>query len=218
MKNSIIKKQLQILLAVLAIAIGLYPLLFLALGMHFDLLDSKSKEILASTFWNIAFYMHISFGGIALLIGWTGFMKNLRSRNIKVHRIIGKIYVISALLSAVAGIYIGFFSNGGLIASTGFISMGIIWFYTTGKAYLFIRVKNILAHEEMMLYSYAICFAGVTFRIWIPFLSFLFEDSDMVYKIVAWWCWIPNLYVAYILNRKKEKILELKILNKLQKI
>jgi hypothetical protein len=59
---------------------------------------------------------------------WIGFIKHLRSRNIRAHRIVGKTYVTSVLLSAAGGIYIGFFSNGGLIASIGFISMGIIVF------------------------------------------------------------------------------------------
>jgi len=202
MKNSLVRNTLQILFIVLAIVIGLYPLWFLAMGWHFSLLNLKTQEILTSTFWNIWFYTHISCGGIALLIGWIGFLKSIRFKNIKLHRIIGKIYVITALLSATGGIYIGFFSYGGMIASTGFISMGIIWFYTTLKAFLFIRAKNILEHEKMMIYSYAICFAGVTFRIWMPLLRGLLEDFDMSYKIVAWCCWVPNLYVAYILNRK----------------
>ncbi len=202
MKNSLITKVFQILFPILAISTGLYPLLYLLMGLHLDLLDSKSEEILASTFWNIGFYSHISFGGIALLIGWTGFVKKLRSTNIKAHSIIGKIYIVAALISATSGIYLGFFSNGGLIAATGFISMGLIWFYTTIKAYLSIRSKNVSEHDRMISYSYATCFAGVTFRIWMPFFILLFEDIDTAYKVVAWWSWVPNLYVAHILNKK----------------
>jgi len=68
-----ITKGFYFLLAFFAIAIGLYPLKYLLMGFHFDSMDAKNNEWVASIFWDISFYTHITFGGIALLIGWVQF-------------------------------------------------------------------------------------------------------------------------------------------------
>lgn len=71
------------------------------------------------------FYTHIILGGIALLIGWLQFNKKLRLKNVSVHKSIEKIYVISVLLCAISGFYIGYFATGGIIAKTGFMTMAV---------------------------------------------------------------------------------------------
>ena len=119
----------------LAILVGLYPLLYFVIDREFGLLASKSDSLLSNVFWNIGFYGHILLGGLALLVGWVQFSKKLRNVNLKRHRNIGKVYVISAIVSGICGIYIGFYATGGLISSLGFISLGIVWLYTTIKAY-----------------------------------------------------------------------------------
>jgi len=200
--NKMIKKFSWILFTVLATLVGLYPAIYLFLDRKFGLLASKTDELLADPIWNIGFYTHIFLGGLALLIGWTQFSSKLRNKNIAVHRMTGKVYVVSVLVSSIAGIYIGIFATGGLVPSMGFISLGVIWFYTTLMAYLYIRNKQILQHQKMMIYSYAACFAGVTLRIWLPILGIIFGDFITAYTIVAWLCWVPNLMVAYFITRK----------------
>ncbi|MFK7772493.1 MAG: DUF2306 domain-containing protein [Saprospiraceae bacterium] len=195
-----IKKVSFFLFAFLAIAIGLYPLSYLVFGNN---LNSKSQELLASVFWNVNFYTHISLGGIALLVGWSQFSEKFRKKNIRLHRIIGKIYVVSVLVSALCGIYIGYFATGGIIPAVGFISLGIIWFYTTLKAFLEIKNGRVWEHEKMMVYSYAACFAAVTLRIYLPLLIMIFNDFITAYQMVAWLCWVPNLLVAHFIILKK---------------
>ena len=199
-----LKKGLWILLIAFAIVIGLYPSLYFIIDRRFALLGSKSTELLTNTFWNIGFYTHIILGGIALLIGWTQFSSKIRTRNLLLHKKIGQVYLIAVILSSVAGIYIGFYATGGSISSLGFICLGIIWFYTTLKAYLYAKNKQIEQHRKVMIYSYAACFAAVTLRIWLPILQVFFGDFDTAYRIVAWLCWIPNLLVAGLLTRRLE--------------
>lgn len=197
-------KGFYFLFAVLAILIGLYPLTYILTDFHSGYMEGKNREIIIYAVWKISFYIHILFGGIALLIGWSQFSEKFRLKNMQMHRVIGKIYVVSALLSALSGIYIGYFAMGGIIAATGFVSLGFIWFYTTLKAYLDIRTKNIFEHEKMMIYSYAACFTAVTLRLWLPFLKIVFNDFETAYQVVAWWAWVPNLVVAYyIISNKK---------------
>lgn len=190
------KKALWWIFVFLAIAVSFNPVIYFIRDRNFGIVGSKSNEVLNSIFWNTGFYIHIIFGGLALLIGWMQFYSNLRSKNLKLHRQIGKIYVVSVLLSSTAGFYIAIFAQGGLIASLGFMCLAIIWFYTTFTAYTSIRNKKVEQHQKMMIYSYAACFAAVTLRLWIPLLTAASVGYITAYRISAWLSWVPNIIVA----------------------
>jgi hypothetical protein len=107
---------------------------------------------------------------------------------------------------AVTGFYVGFHATGGWIAASGFMSIAIIYFYTTLKGYLSIRTGQIVAHQNMMTYSYSLCLAAVTLRIYIP-LSYLFGiDYILAYSIIAWVAWLPNLCIARWINQIRDDI------------
>jgi hypothetical protein len=62
-----------------------------------------------------------------------------------------------------------------------------------------------------MIRSYALCFAAVTLRIWLPLFQFaLGLEFIFAYRIIAWLCWVPNLVVAELIVRslkmKRERI------------
>ncbi|WP_036379753.1 DUF2306 domain-containing protein [Muricauda sp. MAR_2010_75] len=196
-------KVAWVVFAFLAIGIGLYPLLYFLTSEEIGLLASKSEEILSSKVWKGAFYGHITFGGLALLTGWSQFSQKLRSRNLNLHRNMGKIYVIAALIGGTCGVYLGFFATGGIIPAVGFICLGVIWLYTTIRAYIAIRKKDLSLHQGMMIYSYAACFAAVTLRIWMPLLIMATGQFLVAYKIVAWLCWVPNMIFAFFWVRRK---------------
>lgn len=196
------RKGLWILCIVLAIVTGLYPGIYFFIDRKFGLLGSKSNGLLSNTFWNIAFYTHIILGGISLLTGWIQFSSKIRVKNLALHRQTGKIYVIAVMLSSFAGIYIALFATGGLVSSLGFIFLGIIWFSATLLAYVNIRNRQIDKHQKWMVYSYAACFAAVTLRLWLPFLTMIFGNFITAYTIVAWLCWVPNIIVANLITRR----------------
>lgn len=199
------RKVLWILMAVLAIVIGLYPAIYFFNDGKFGILGSKPDELLADRLWHLGFFTHIVLGGVALLTGWTQFSQNWRNRYLALHRRIGMIYVIAVVLSSIAGIFIAFHATGGIIPSIGFMCLGIAWFSFTTSAYFNIRNKSIIGHEKMMIYSYAACLAAVTLRIWLPILIIIFNDFIKAYTIVAWLCWVPNLLVAYLIVRRRFK-------------
>lgn len=194
------------ILSVFAILVGLYPLIYFFIDRRFGLLQSKSNILLLDLAWNAGFYLHIILGGIALFIGWSQFVDSWRNKFPKWHRNIGKLYIASCLLSALAGIYIAFYATGGIIASSGFMLLGIIWFYATLKAYLYIRNGLVVKHQQMMIYSYAACCSAITLRIYLPMLIAFFHDFNTAYLIVAWLCWIPNLLVAYLITKRLRSV------------
>ncbi|NDV16397.1 DUF2306 domain-containing protein [Muricauda sp. TY007] len=203
MSQTVRNKVAWVVFVFLAIGIGLYPLIYIFATEDFGLLMNKSNELLASTLWKTAFYGHISFGGLALLVGWSQFVKKWRSKHLKWHRNIGKVYVLSALISGLCGVYLGFFATGGIVSSLGFISLGVIWLFTTLRAYIAVKNKDLSLHQGLMIYSYAACFAAVTLRIWLPLLTIIFGEFLLAYKIVAWLCWLPNMVFAYFWVQRK---------------
>lgn len=172
------------------------------LDINFGIISTKDASLLTNYFWKFSFHTHIIFGGIALSIGWTQFSKTFQIKKKNVHRTIGKVYIISALISAIASIFISFYATGGIIPFLGFILLGIIWFYSTFMGYFYIKSEEIELHQKMMIYSYACCFSGVTLRIWLPILLVFIDKFNTAYSIVAWLSWIPNVIIAYIINNK----------------
>ena len=90
----------------LAVSVGLYPFAYLFFDITYGLLSSKSSEVLDDQVWRSTFYQHIFLGAVALLTGWSQFSKKIRNRNLKLHRTLGKIYLIAMALSGIAGLYI----------------------------------------------------------------------------------------------------------------
>jgi uncharacterized membrane protein len=179
-----------------ALGVGLYPLLYLTVDMSQGFLGTKSASELNNPVWRYYFYQHIFLGGLALLTGWTQFSRKLRTRHIRFHRNLGRIYVTACLLSGIAGLYLALFATGGLVASLGFAGLALAWLFTTGKAFLAIRRKRISEHQRWMIRSYALTFAAVTLRLWLPLSGMLQIDFAVAYPVVSWLCWVPNLLVA----------------------
>jgi uncharacterized membrane protein len=200
-----IKKLSWALFAFFAILIGTMPFIILSKGMKFGVEETKDAALYLNLFWKNSFYVHVIVGGLPLLLGWTQFIPKLRAKYPKVHRFIGKIYVVTFLITALSGFFISFYATGGLMPALGFGTVALIAFYTTLKAYLDIRKGDVVSHQKMMIYSYACCFAAVTLRIWSPLLSIAIGSFEIAYPIVAWLSWVPNLLVAYFILQKKEK-------------
>jgi Predicted membrane protein (DUF2306) len=203
--KSIARTILYLPLILLILLISVYPLQFFLVEGKVGILSMKSDALIADRVWKTFFYMHISFGGLALLVGWLQFTKRLREGYCAVHRAIGKIYLFSVWLSALGVGYIAFFAEGGIIAFLGFMTGGVIWFYTTSKGYLAIRKGKVWEHQKMMMYSYAACVGAVTLRIWLPLLAFTTKDWILSYQIVSWLAWAPNLVVAYFLVNRLQQ-------------
>ena len=139
-------------------------------NIDFSSIQYKDSALLSNSFWKLNFHIHILFGAIALSIGWLQFIPKFQIKRINLHRIIGKIYIISALISAFSGICISFYAADGIIPFLGFILLGLIWFYSTIMVFLYIKNKEITLHQKMIIYSYTACFSGITLRIWLFFL------------------------------------------------
>jgi len=209
-----LKKISWISIVIFAIVIGLYPLAYYFTDIKTNgLLSTKPRELLSNSVWYAAFYTHITFGGIALLTGWSQFSNKLRQKYLSTHRLVGKIYVIAVTLSSISGLFIAFFATGGIGNVLGFGILAMLWFISVFNAYTSILKRDVYLHENWMIRNYALTLAAVTLRIWLPLLSaFVFHDFIPAYRIVSWLCWVPNLIIAEIIiskrSAKQEQILQ----------
>lgn len=193
-------------LAALCLIIGTYPLLYLLADGKIGLLQTKSDALVTDAWWRLGFYAHIVCGGVALSVGWAQFVTSWRERHLKLHRIVGKLYVLMVCVSGLAAVCISPHASTGWIAGLGFASLGVIWLYVTLQAYKSIRQRDLQRHKCMMVYSYSACCAAVTLRLWLPLLlGVLRIDFAYAYPLVAWLCWVPNLLVANWINSRSAK-------------
>jgi len=187
----------RVVVTFLAAAIALYAISYLILR------EKVFPPNLVASFrarpWGI--YPHALFGGIALASGAVQFWRNLPYSHPSLHRTLGKIYVIAATITGIAGLYMSFFAYGGGIPRLGFALLAVSVLTATSIAYQMIRQRDIAAHRRWMLRSFALIFAAVTLRIELPILISLFRAFDPAYAIVAWLCWVPNLAVTEIYIR-----------------
>ncbi len=200
------KKVSWFLFVFMSCGVGLYPILYALTSERIGLLQAKSDVLLEQQSWWIAFYLHIGFGALTLLSGWSQFSKKLRSKRIKLHRFLGKIYVLSVLTSGSAALYLAVNASEGLFAQTGFFLMDLTWLTCTMVAYMAIRNRKFDDHENWMIRSFAVCWAAVTLRIWLPLFELSGISFSQGYPIIAWISWVPNLFVAQwiiSLNRPK---------------
>jgi uncharacterized membrane protein len=150
----------------------------------------------------LALIIHISGMMFALLAGPFQFLRKLRVRRPRLHRLLGKAYVGGALIGGLGGLYMAQYSASGTPSDLGFSYLAIAVLATTTIAFLRIVRGQVRSHREWMTRSFALIFAAVTLRLYLSGLEAAFGEH-LGYAIDAWACWIPNLAVAEWLIRSR---------------
>ena len=184
-------------MTVLALGVGGYAVVLVASGFRL-----VPAEIAANRFPTpLGLRIHIVAAGLALLTGPFQFAHRLRNRWPRVHRWLGRTYVVSCLVGGISGGAIALFSTSGLVAGTGFLGLAICWVGATAIGFSAIRSGDVARHRRWMIRSFALTYAAVMLRIYLPAAIGLGLDFAQAYPVIAWLCWLPNLVVAQILLR-----------------
>ena len=154
----------------------------------------------------IGIYLHIFASLVALAIGPFQFNEKSRLNKIQVHRLLGKIYLISVLVGGLSGLYMSQYSFGGMISHSGFFTLAILWLATGYKAYHSIKNRNFQAHQYWMVINFALTFAAVTLRTGLGIGFASGTPFEVFYPYLAWLCWVPNLLVALAIAIKQKLI------------
>ncbi|MEO8561025.1 MAG: DUF2306 domain-containing protein [bacterium] len=185
--------------AILALGIAAYSLRYVVLGARAYVPE------LATSFAErpVLVVVHTIFGPLALVLGLVNRLPTMRHRRWAAHRLVGRVYVISSLTLACAGLALSMHAAGGVVARAGFALLGVATLTTTLVGYGHIRHGSVRSHREWMLRSYACIFAAVTLRIWLPLLIGAYGGAFVpAYRWVAWISWVPNLlWVEWVIRR-----------------
>lgn len=202
MSTQVIRRSPRLwwLLLALSILIAAYGFAHAVLGEQMfapQLLDSFRIRR-----WGI--FLHALLASIALAIGPFQFHRGFLLRFRAFHRLLGKIYVIAAIVgSGLIGFYMAMYSFGGWITHVGFGALATATAFTTAMAFIKIRQGEVLAHREWMIRSFALIFAAVTLRLLLPLLVIIHGGNfTPAYQWVSWLCWVPNLLLVELFLRK----------------
>ena len=150
-------------------------------------------------------------GALALVLGVFQFSTRLRQRFLKLHRILGRMYVGSALISAPLAIAVAIaLPIPTLVMASTIQAIG--WVVTAGTAVYCARTGRIQQHREWMIRSYVVTLAFVVFRAIVAGLSIFGVGSlgDRL-AVASWACWaIPLILLEPCLQWRKVRRSELR--------
>ena len=192
-----------------ALAIAVYAPLPYALNSLADL--SSNGEPLAANYAErsavirTAFYLHIGFGGLTLLLSPFQFATRLRNRAPHVHRAVWRIILVSIAIGGVGGLVLAPHSLAGPVGTVGFGLLAVLWVAFAATAFRAIRRRDVETHRRWMIRTFALTYAAVTLRLWLFVLMAVQSGLAGVdpetafrraYLIVPFLAWVPNLLVA----------------------
>ena len=122
---------------------------------------------------------HTLAGIFALVIGPINFSSRIRQRHLQLHRILGRIYVISVFIGAATGVALA----AGRPGFPGTCGQAAAWIVCTTAAFITARNRHILQHRQWMARSYAVTFTFVSSRVlnlWPRYWSHLGDSLSAV--------------------------------------
>jgi len=148
----------------IAFAVFALMAVFVFYGRDLQLFDPASElrqRYSAVPWWMLA---HGIFGALALFIATFQFSNRLRYRNIRLHRIMGRVYVMGVLVAAPAAIPVAFILGPPELFMAAVVQ-STAWIVTTGTALYCIRTGRMQHHREWMIRSYPFAAVFVIARI-----------------------------------------------------
>jgi uncharacterized membrane protein len=165
----------------------------------------------------LAFYLHIACGGLALLLSPVQFLARLRARAPRVHRAVGRVALVAIGIAGLAGLVLAPVSLAGPVGTVGFGLLAVLWLTFATTAFRAIRRGDVDSHRRWMVRTFALTYAAVTLRLWLFLLMILQTnlagvDGDTAfhraYLLVPFLSWVPNLLVAewYLATRRRHAV------------
>ncbi len=191
--SDLLKKVGWIAMTILALLMFLFASRYLTLNPEVFFKEQKAVYVTHMT----GILIHIIGAMFPIIIGPFQFLpQSVTKRYLKLHRWLGKTYMLGILLGGLGGLYMAFLAYGGFIARLGLANLAILWLFSGYMAYKHIRNRKIQLHRRWMIRNYALTFAAVTLRLWQVVFELIGVEFTQAYIIVAWLSWIPNLMVA----------------------
>jgi uncharacterized membrane protein len=144
--------------------------------------------------------LHGPAGTLALLLAPFQFSTRLRKRSMKLHRVLGRLYVAGVAIAAPAAVPIAIILGPSSLVMAATIQ-SCAWLLTTAIAIYCVRAGNIRQHQEWMTRSYPFAMVFVFARaiLAIPSVRAMGEVGfvSVVWSVIAAACFIPSLVIGW---------------------
>ena len=190
-------------LFLLGLALLLSGGFFGGFALPYLLLDYQVLERFAGR--SVWILLHIIAGSLALFIGPFQLWMGLQRKKLPLHRLIGKIYLLSIAVSSICALYLSVTNEISLVFGAGLGGLACAWIITTGVAYVAIRQRHFMQHQEWMIRSYVVTLAFVIFRIFVG-ISEALEIGTLFQRLelASWFCWaVPLLVTEAVIQGRK---------------
>ena len=207
--NKLLIQTAKDILFYLVMCVATFLMLRMIIGyagfdLHYEFLSQKQDYIHIKP-WLYAFYIHVFASLFTLIAGFTQFSTYILVHHKKLHKVMGKLYVIAVLfINFPAAFIMAIYASGLLPSKIAFIILDSLWFWFTYKAFITAKQRNFKAHKQYMIRSYALTFSAITLRTWRIIISSLIIITPLhLYMIDAWMGFVPNLLLAEWIIRRK---------------
>ena len=179
------------LMVLLALAIATFSYRYLLPDI-----PAGAPPVIANRFATPFLPLHAGLAATALLIGPFQFWAGRNGGRAAWHRVTGALYMLACLLGAPAGFMLALGTTAGPVATAGFGLLAVAWFWTTGQGLLAVIGRRYGEHRRWMIRSFALTYAAVMLRLYLPLSNALGLDMGVAYLAISWLCWVPNLLLA----------------------
>jgi len=198
---------------------GVYILLFYAGAITVDRMDQWNRVLPRlyepeSRVANAAMGLHFAAGGTILALGCIQLITRIRTRYPALHRWIGRVYVLAALLAGIGGLaFIGAKGTvGGSVMNAGFALYGVLMVVASVETFRHAAARRLEIHRVWALRLFALAIGSWLYRMEYGFWLLLSDGAghtddfrgsfDMV---MAFFFYLPNLAVveAFIRARRQ---------------
>jgi len=164
--------------------------------------DPEWKHIESFKWWLLP---HGLAAACALILGPMQFSDRLRQRYVKLHRIVGRIYIAAAFVAAPMGVYVQYLDEKTGFSRTFTIEtmiQGGLWMLTTSIALAFILKGKVQQHRQWMTRSFGT--GPLIFLEARVIFDLAGVDSPAAIETVVWICTASSIFVADLVLQAQE--------------
>jgi uncharacterized membrane protein len=207
-------KYLKIVIPISLVFIAIYFVVDRVLPYFFNF----NFEHYQDYYWPNKWWLvgHLLGGALALIIGPFQFSSKFRNRFLKVHRNLGKVFIIAIILASLSAMYMSVYvaPQVNISWSISLFVMALVWLVSVLMAFRAIRMSRIQQHKEWMIRTYIITLGFVLFRVLnensiIRDVMPTFEERGAA---CIWLSWVVPLFFTEVIlqwykkNRNPKKL------------
>jgi len=192
---AIVRRAPYALMLLLALFVGLISLRYLFPQIP----GFQADNVVANRFAAPFLPIHAGAAVAALVLGPFQFWGRKDGRRAVWHPLSGALYMLACFVGGATGLVLALGTTSGPIALMGFGLLAVAWLYANGKGLAAVLGRRYAEHRRWMIRSYALTFAAVMLRLYLPLSGVLGLDFTTAYVAISWLCWVPNLIVAELL-------------------